>query len=182
MCRGVARGSSRRTAAGRILCAGRHRPLAGGRTGARQLRSRLPDYMVPAAFVSMESFPLTPSGKINRRALPAPDETRPELETAYAPPRTGLEEQLSAIWCEVLGLQRVGSHDDFFALGGHSLLAVRLFAEIDKRLECRLPLAVLFQRPTIAGLAQAIAAEPPGESRADRWLPFSRCGRSRRWC
>ena len=128
------------------------------------LREQIPDYMVPASWVELPQLPLTSSGKLDRRALPAPDQTRPELDTAYTPPRTGLEEQLSAIWCEVLGLERVGSHDDFFALGGHSLLATRVMARVSAVLQVELPLRRLFELPTIAQLAAEISARRSGET------------------
>ena len=92
---------------------------------SRHLRTKLPDYMVPAVFVRLEALPLTPSDKIDRRALPLPDDLRPQLETGYVAPRNPIEEQLASIWCKVLGVERVGIHDNFFDLGGHSLLAVR---------------------------------------------------------
>jgi amino acid adenylation domain-containing protein len=125
------------------------------------LQQRLPDYMLPAAFVRLDSLPLTPNGKVNRRSLPAPDDSRPELENGYVVPRNPLEEQLVQIWCEVLQLERVGVHDNFFALGGHSLLAVRLFARIEKSFGRRLPLAVLFQHGTIDHLAELLVESRP---------------------
>jgi amino acid adenylation domain-containing protein len=122
----------------------------------RHLQTKLPDYMVPSTFVTLPSFPLMPSGKINRRALPEPDDSRPELDAGYEAPRTAIEQQLATIWCELLARERVGVDDDFFALGGHSLLAVRLFARIDKTFGRKLPLAVLFQHGTIRHLAKLI--------------------------
>ena len=121
------------------------------------LRDRLPDYMLPAAFVEIEKLPLTSSGKINRRGLPAPDDSRPELETGYAIPRNPIEQQLASIWSEVLGIQEIGIHDNFFALGGHSLLATRVIARISSALKVDLPLRKLFEAPTIAELATEFA-------------------------
>jgi amino acid adenylation domain-containing protein len=120
------------------------------------LRDRLPDYMLPAAFVPMQSLPLTANGKLDRLALPAPDDSRPDLSSGYVAPRNPIEQQLAAIWCDVLGIQQIGIHDNFFALGGHSLLAVRLFARIEKSFGRRLPLGVLFQRGTIDQLAKLL--------------------------
>jgi len=125
------------------------------------LRSRLPDYMVPAAFVELDALPLTASGKIDRRALPTPDDSRPELETGYVAPRTPVEQQLASIWCDLLGLEEVGVNDNFFALGGHSLLAVRMFARIEKLFGRKLPLAVLFQHGTIGHLAMLLTESSP---------------------
>ena len=125
------------------------------------LRNRLPDYMVPAAFVALDALPLTPSGKINRRALPAPDDSRPELETGYVAPRNPLEQQLASIWCDILGLDRIGVNDNFFELGGHSLMAVRLFARIEQTFGRKLPLAVLFQHGTIGHLATLLQESSP---------------------
>src|SRR5205823_6921985 len=92
------------------------------------VQQKLPGYMVPAAFVLLERLPLTANGKIDRGALPAPDQPRPDLGTSYVAPRTVLEQQLAAIWGDVLGLERIGIHDNFFELGGHSLLAMRVTA------------------------------------------------------
>ncbi|MHB9105595.1 MAG: non-ribosomal peptide synthetase [Armatimonadota bacterium] len=124
------------------------------------LKAQLPDYMVPAAFVMLDRLPLTPSGKVDRRALPAP-EAAPGAQ--HVPPRDELEAQLAQIWQAVLGVEAVGVTDDFFELGGHSLLAVRLFSTIERMLGKRLPLASLFQAPTIAHLADLL--------REEHWAP-----------
>jgi amino acid adenylation domain-containing protein len=144
----------------------------------RHLRNRLPDYMAPSAFVPLEAFPLTPSGKINRRALPAPDNTRPELESKYLAPCNPLEEQLASIWRELLGLARVGIHDNFFALGGHSLLAARVAARAAAALEVELPLRKLFESPTIARLAEEISVLRSGAARSPA-TPLERVNRER---
>jgi len=123
------------------------------------LAEKLPDYMIPSVFVMMESLPLTHNGKINRQALPPPDPTRPELESAFMPPHTPLEETLAGIWAEVLGLEQVGIQDNFFELGGHSLLAAYLFVKIQERLGRKLPLALLLQAPTIEQLAKVLHNE-----------------------
>ncbi|HZE68262.1 MAG TPA: amino acid adenylation domain-containing protein [Pyrinomonadaceae bacterium] len=120
------------------------------------LKKTLPDYMVPAYFVFLEKLPLTPSGKIDRRALPAPSGARPELEKAHIAPRDDLERRLAHIWERILGVQSVGIRDNFFDLGGHSLLAVRLVAEIEKELGQRLPLVSFFQDPSIEYLASLL--------------------------
>ena len=122
----------------------------------RFLRERMPDYMVPSAFVMLDQLPLTPIGKVDRRALPAPGRARPQLAEPPVPPRTPIEELLASIWREVLGLQQVGIHDDFFELGGHSLIATQVLSRVRSAIEVNLPLRRLFQAPTIAQLARAI--------------------------
>ena len=109
------------------------------------LKQKLPEYMVPSAFVLLDKFPLTPNGKIDRKALPAPDQTRPEYEQSYVPPRSPIEEMLVAIWQEVLNIEQIGIHDNFFELGGHSLLAVQLIVRINKQFQIEFPLYSLFE-------------------------------------
>jgi amino acid adenylation domain-containing protein len=130
------------------------------------LRARLPDYMIPATLVPLETLPITVSGKIDRRALPIPDAACPTSGSGYVPPRSPMEEQLAGIWCAVLGIARVGVHDDFFAHGGHSLLAARVAARVADAWEVELPLPRLFASPTIAGLAAEIRALRSGGARA----------------
>jgi amino acid adenylation domain-containing protein len=125
----------------------------------RALAEKLPEYMVPSAFLFLKALPLNQAGKMDRRALPAPDGTRPELEKPFAAIRTPLEEKLAKIWAEVLGLDEVGIHDDFFALGGHSLLAIRLLAHIQKTFGRIFPLTILLQASTIEKLAEIIDRE-----------------------
>jgi acyl carrier protein len=112
--------------------------------------------MVPSAFMFLESLPLTPNGKLDRKALPAPDQSRPELDEPYSSPRTPVEELLAQIWSDVLKLDKVGIHDHFFELGGHSLLATQLISRIRGTFKIDLPLRSLFEAPTIYGLAQRI--------------------------
>jgi amino acid adenylation domain-containing protein len=128
----------------------------------RFLKDRLPDYMVPAAFVFLDALPLTPNRKVDRHALPPPGPGRPDMETPFATPRDSFEERLVDIWRQVLGLQRVGIHDNFFELGGHSLLAIQLLSRISTELHAELPLRRLFQSPTIAELATTIQAGGDG--------------------
>ncbi|HEY8224552.1 MAG TPA: non-ribosomal peptide synthetase, partial [Pyrinomonadaceae bacterium] len=120
------------------------------------LKTKLPGYMSPALFVELDALPLTPNGKVDRRALPTPDESRPDLPEAYVAPRDRLEEQLATLWTNVLQLKSIGVRDNFFELGGHSLLAARLFAQIENRFGKHLPLATLFQSPTIEQLANVL--------------------------
>jgi amino acid adenylation domain-containing protein len=135
----------------------------------RFLRDRLPDYMVPAAFVLLASLPLTPNGKVDRKALPEPEGVRPDLQSEYVSPRTPTEDLLASIWCEVLGLERVGIHDDFFELGGHSLLATQLASRVREAFRVELPLRSFFEAHTIADLASLLGfltwpSPPRGES------------------
>src|SRR5262249_26686760 len=112
--------------------------------------------MVPSAFVVVEALPLTTSGKLDRKALPAPENTRPELEETYIAPRTRVEETLAGLWAEVLGLERVGVEDNFFELGGHSLLATQVVSRMRKALQVEVRLRALFEAPTVAGLAERV--------------------------
>src|SRR5215211_1595978 len=120
------------------------------------LAQTLPDYMIPSTFVALPALPMTPNGKLDRRALPKPDEKRPDLESAYEAPRTPVEEVLAGIWEEVLGLEQVGVHDDFFELGGHSLLATRVISRLRDAFGLELLLRSLFEAPTVAGLGERI--------------------------
>jgi acyl carrier protein len=113
--------------------------------------------MVPSGFVMMDSLPLTPNGKVDRKALPAPESARADMEEPLVSPRTLIEELLSGIWCDVLGLEKVGIHDNFFELGGHSLLATQVMSRLKKAFHAEIPLRLLFEAPTIAGLAIQIA-------------------------
>jgi amino acid adenylation domain-containing protein len=133
--------------------------VAGLREG---LKAALPDHMVPTAFVLLETMPLTPSGKLDRRALPAPGEGRPELGADFAAPRTPVEEVLAGIFAEVLRLDRVGVDDDFFVLGGHSLLVGQVVTRVRQALRVELPMGDLFRRPTVAGLAELIEKAETG--------------------
>jgi amino acid adenylation domain-containing protein len=119
------------------------------------LKPRLPDYMVPSAFVALESLPLTENGKIDRQTLPAPGEA-PTEHGEFEPPRNPIEEMIAAAWAEVLMLERVSVFDDFFALGGHSLLATQLASRLRAAFGVDVPLRALFESPTIAGQAESI--------------------------
>jgi amino acid adenylation domain-containing protein len=126
----------------------------------RLLQAKLPDYMVPAAFVFLESLPLTPNGKVDRQALPAPHRAGPELEGAFVAPRTPLEALIAEVWQDVLGVDRVGVYDNFFDLGGHSLLAMKVVARLEKKLGLRRhPRELLFQ--TLGQLASAYEEQMP---------------------
>jgi amino acid adenylation domain-containing protein len=121
------------------------------------LAERLPEYMLPSAFVLMDALPHTTSGKVDRRALPSPDQLRADAEESYVAPRTLAEETLVKVWGEVLGLSRIGVHDNFFKdLGGHSLLAARLLSRVRDAFGVELPLRTIFEQPTIATLSQVL--------------------------
>ena len=117
------------------------------------LKTKLPEYMIPGAFVLLEAMPLTPNGKVNRRGLPVPDASSLVRETSFVAPRDSVELQLAQIWSKILGVSPIGVQDNFFDLGGHSLLAVRLMAEIEQQFGKNLSLAALFQGATIEQLA-----------------------------
>jgi amino acid adenylation domain-containing protein len=135
------------------------------------LKQKLPDYMVPSSFVVLDSLPLTASGKLNRRALPAPDQllqTKHERQlTKFVAAQTQTEKLLVTIWADLLETPKIGINDNFFEAGGHSLLAVRLFCQIQKHFGRNLPLATLFQAPTIAQLAAILEQDQQGTSNAE---------------
>jgi amino acid adenylation domain-containing protein len=120
------------------------------------LRERLPEYMVPSFFVFLKDLPVTATGKVDRRALPAPQPSDLDLHRVYVAPRTPTEEAIAAIWLLVLGLTQVGVEDNFFELGGHSLLTTQVISRIRQALAVEIPVRTLFERPTISGLAESI--------------------------
>jgi amino acid adenylation domain-containing protein len=133
------------------------------------LRERLPPPMVPAAAVFLERLPLLPSGKVDRRSLPAPGRDRPDLAASYVSPRSERERQVARIWREVLELEQVGIHDNFFDLGGHSLLAAEVQGKLRDLLAAELPLVELFRHPTVHALARFLdrpGAEPGADGMA----------------
>ena len=132
----------------------------------RFAQERLPDYMVPSHVMLMDAFPMTPSGKIDTQALPEPSFDRRILSNAHVPPRSDVERTLAEVWQGLLGVEDVGVHDDFFELGGDSLMAAEMFVVIEDRLNRALPLGVLAQDPTIAGLASHLTAGDHGEWRS----------------
>ncbi|HKY27538.1 MAG TPA: amino acid adenylation domain-containing protein [Pyrinomonadaceae bacterium] len=122
----------------------------------RVLIKQLPEYMTPSEFIFLNAFPLTPNGKIDRSALPAPDQSRPDLEQPYVAPRTGVERELASIWAEVLRRESVGVKDNFFELGGHSLLATQVISRIRESFKIELPLRNMFESPTVETLARVV--------------------------
>ncbi|MBG1270226.1 non-ribosomal peptide synthetase [Nostoc sp. WHI] len=121
------------------------------------LKQKLPDYMVPAVFVMLKTLPITSNGKVDRKALPAPEQVRPELEATFVPPRTEVEQMVAVIWSEVLGLEKIGIHDNFFDLGGHSLLLTQVTSRLYNAFGLELSLRQMLATPTIAELAIIIA-------------------------
>jgi len=121
------------------------------------LAEKLPGYMVPSAFIILDALPLLPNGKLDRQRLPYPDSSRPNLDTPFIVPETSVEQALAKIWAEVLNVNHVGAHDNFFDLGGHSLAATRIVSRVIKHFQVDLPLQSLFQSPTVAEMATVIA-------------------------
>jgi amino acid adenylation domain-containing protein len=141
-------------------------------------RARLPEYMVPGAFVVLEALPVTANGKVDRGALPAPD-TLGSRGGTHVAPRTPAEERMAGIWAEVLGVERVGAEDHFFELGGHSLLATQLVSRVREAFGAELPLRAVFEAPTLEELAvrvEALRAEAPGGAGAPPLVPVPRDG------
>lgn len=120
------------------------------------LKQKLPEYMIPTAFVCLEKFPLTPSGKLDRKALPAPAQSRPIVEVALITPRTLTEEKMLNIWTKILGIDRVGIQDNFFELGGNSLLAAQLMIYVRETFQVQIPVRCVFEQQTIEGLSQIL--------------------------
>ena len=120
------------------------------------LKQSLPEYMVPAVFVVLDVLPLSANGKVDRRSLPVPGDIRVSLGVEYVAPRNEVEEQLVAIWAEVLKLEQVGVHDNFFDLGGHSLMATQVVSRMREQMQIEMPLSEMFGYPTVAELAQEI--------------------------
>jgi acyl carrier protein len=142
------------------LVPGGGRPAPSDDELRQHLRRRLPEAMVPAAFVTLARLPRAPSGKLDRAALPDPDGV-PRSRAEYRAPSGPVEEALAALWSELLGVERVGSDDDFFALGGHSLLATQLVVQLRRLFRVDLSLRELFEEPTVAGLARRLTAREP---------------------
>ena len=134
------------------------------------LKEKIPTYMIPSIFVTLDKIPLTPNGKVNRRELPVPEFSEDEANANFVAPRTPVEETLAGIWCETLSVSQVGVESNFFDLGGHSLLATRVLSQIREKFGIELPLRVLFELPTIAGLAQHLDTVQSKETQLQRIL------------
>jgi amino acid adenylation domain-containing protein len=144
------------------------------------LRARLPEYMVPSVFIVLDQLPLSPSGKVDRKALPAPDGARPDLERPYEAPRTPTEAQLAQLAAELLQLDRLGIHDSFFDVGGHSLLATQFISRVRDAFQVELPLKALFEGPSIAELAavvEQLQSQAASQSAAPALVAVSRAER-----
>ncbi|MEH2120069.1 non-ribosomal peptide synthetase [Nostoc sp.] len=122
----------------------------------RFLKQQLPDFMVPTIFMALEAMPLTPNGKVDRKALPEPDASRPELEANYVAPRTPIEQQITDIWMQVLNVKRVGIYDNFFELGGYSLVGIQVVSRVRQALQVEILMSNLFELPTVADLAERV--------------------------
>lgn len=129
------------------------------------LKKRVPDYMIPAHFTLLDSLPLTPNGKVDRKKLPAPE--RSTTTKRYEAPASPAEEIVAKIWTELLGVERVGRHDNFFALGGHSLLVVQLVNRVQSLFEIRIVVRELFEAPTVAGITRKLIAHEPQKGQVD---------------
>ena len=164
-----------------LVPAGHHVPATGELR--RFLAGKLPDYMIPSAFVTLETLPLLPNGKVDRHALPAPSREHFTRGASFKPPRSSTEEILAKIWAEVLGLDQVGIHDNFYELGGHSLLATRIVLRIHEILQMEVTLRSVFEAPTVAQLASVIEEMKSRNIRpsVSRIVPVSReaCQRRR---
>jgi amino acid adenylation domain-containing protein len=144
------------------------------------LKEQLPDFMIPAAFVELDALPLTPSGKIDRKAFQAPVDSRARLlhlKTEYVAPRNPTEELLGHVWGEILDIKDVGVHDNFFDLGGHSLLATQMFSRLRSLFHVEPPLRAVFETPTIAGLAEWLTKHQPRETRRPAAPPITTVSR-----
>ena len=142
------------------------------------LKARLPEYMIPAAFVTLAQMPLTPSGKVDRKALPKPDQDQREQPVVL--PRTPTEQQLADMWTELLGVTQVSIHDNFFDLGGHSLLLTQLASRMRNTMNVELPLRSLFEAPTLMALAERVEVARQGAAGVSL-PPITRVLREETW-
>ncbi|MCG3119499.1 MAG: Linear gramicidin synthase subunit B [bacterium] len=132
------------------------------------MKTKLPDYMVPSAFVFLDELPLTPNGKIDRKRLPAPEANQRNLPEAYVAPTSPLEKLLAGIWHQLLPIEKIGIHDNFFEIGGHSLLATQVNSRLHKIFGIDLPLRTLFEAPTVAALSQTLTTQFGGNGKLEK--------------
>jgi acyl carrier protein len=159
-----------RAASGKFLIAylvPKRRPAPTTSSLRRALAQRLPRHMIPSQFVTLESLPLTPTGKLDRRALPDPSHGRPELDAPYIPSSSTEERLIAETWSEILGIEPIGIFDNFFDLGGHSLAASRVIARLAQAFQVELPITSLFNAPTVAEMAVLIMRCQGSEANAD---------------
>ena len=168
--------SGNRCLAGYVVAAGPD--TASGHDLHQWLEQRLPDYMIPAAFIPLPSLPLTPSGKVDRSALPKPKATDLQGSALHVSPTTLLEKQLADIWTDLLNLDQVGVYDNFFELGGHSLLAAQVIGRIQQRFQVHLPLSLMFEAPTIHAIASQFSTAQAQIPAPDSLLVLLRQGHS----
>jgi acyl carrier protein len=131
-------------------------PAPTSKTLRKSLAATLPDHMIPSQFVMLDTIPLTPTQKVDRKALPEPGNARPEMDTPFIAPRTSLERDIAKIWGDILSLDQVGVHDTFFDLGGHSLAAFRVISQVTQTFRVNLSPKALFDSPTVAEMAMVI--------------------------
>jgi acyl carrier protein len=146
------------------------------------MQSLLPDYMVPSIYVFLDSLPLTTNGKVDRKALPKPDTIRPDLEETFVAPTGAVESALAEIWAQVLGLERVGVHDNFFDLGGHSLLLMQLHGKLNEKFQTDISLVELFEYSTVYAQAKRLSkqgSETAETAREEEKAETLRSGRQR---
>lgn len=124
------------------------------------LREKLPEYMVPSAFVFLDALPLTPSGKVDHQALPEPDYVRPTSTSTFEAPRNPVEEVVAGIWTETLGIEQLSIHDSFFDLGGNSILATLLISRLREAFQVEIAIRTLFEAPTVSSLVEALLGDP----------------------
>jgi AMP-binding enzyme C-terminal domain/Phosphopantetheine attachment site len=139
------------------------------------LRERLPEYMVPPTLVLLGQLPLTPNGKIDRKALPAPEGSGTQEMETYVAPRTELEQRIAGIWQAVLGVEKVGMHDNFFDLGGHSILLIEANSKLRLALDREWSVVDMFRHPTVSAMAEFLSAAQPGEFTLPRILSALLC-------
>ncbi len=133
-----------------------------------RLRQKLPEHMIPSAFVSLDAIPRTPNGKVNRRGLPLPDQARPALEVSFVPPRNEMETKVAAMWQRLLQVDQVGRNDNFFDLGGHSLLMVQVHSALLKNVSTTVTMLDLFRYPTVKSLAEFLNQGTPSQFSFDK--------------
>jgi amino acid adenylation domain-containing protein len=163
------------------LVADRNGPVLNGELQSelrRFLRERLPEYMIPSAFVQVDAWPLTPNGKLNRRALPEPADAHFGSEASYVAPQTALEQTIAGIWQELFGMGQISVDSNFFDLGGHSLIMVRVHSRLREALGREIPLIDLFRYPTISTLAKSLSGESSAEDTSSQQIN-ERAGRQR---